>query len=459
MRPNAIALPIALLILSAAPAGCSRRDAKVAEERAAMAVPAAAVASDMCAGHGVLEAICTKCRPNLVPVFQSKGDWCATHGFPESICPICHPERGGRPAVDVTGEEAPADGLQLRFKNADIARQAGIETVVAISGRSDDGIVAPASIVPDAASVAVVNASAPGVVRSIRADLGTRVERGSPLAEIASADVGESRSRLRASEARVATAEESYRREQALFDRGLSTPKDLQAAKAEWESAQAEAAAARSALGMAGADGGEADTYTLRAPIAGVVTKRAATIGTMVDLEEPLFEIVNPSRLWAEIDVPERDARRVRPGQPVIVTLDGQETREYAGTVEYVAPVIDPRTRTAKVRASIRNRDASLRANMFARARIRTGDGEAVLVPREAVQEARGAHLVFVRLAEDRYETRRVRVEAWNAGRVALAGGVRPGERVVTTGSYLLRTETMKEGIGAGCCEIEPPRR
>jgi cobalt-zinc-cadmium efflux system membrane fusion protein len=464
--------------------GCTRRedaDDGAAKTRAAAkgpaagagpaARPAAAAALDLCAEHGVLEVICTKCRPNLVPVFQAKGDWCAEHGFPESICPICHPERGGRPAVDVTGEEAPADGLLLRFRSLEIARQAGIETAAAVAGPSDAGIEAPASIVADAANVAVVNASAAGVVRSIRADLGTRVTPGTPLALIESAVVGEYRSRLQAAETRIGVAEEAYRREQGLFEKGVSAAKDVQAALAEWESAKAEAAAARAALGMAGADGGAmagdgasaeggaTGTYTLRAPIAGVVTKRSATVGTMVELAEPLFEIVNTAKLWAEIDVSERDATRVRAGQRVTLTLDGLEGREFVGTINYVAPVIDPQTRTAKVRAAIRGQDEALRANMFARARIRTGAAPAVLVPREAVQEARGVHLVFVRLAEDRYETRRVRVEAWNGEWVALRGGLAPGEPVVTTGSYLLRTETMKEGIGAGCCEVEPPKR
>ena len=53
---------------------------------------AAAAELVMCREHGVPEAVCTKCNPSLIPVFQAKGDWCEEHGFPESFCPICHPE-------------------------------------------------------------------------------------------------------------------------------------------------------------------------------------------------------------------------------------------------------------------------------------------------------------------------------------------------------------------------------
>jgi cobalt-zinc-cadmium efflux system membrane fusion protein len=97
---------------------------------------------------------------------------------------------------------------------------------------------------------------------------------------------------------------------------------------------------------------------------------------------------------------------------------------------------------------------------MYARARILTDAGaSAVLVPRTAVQEAKGVNLVFVRLAEDQYETRRVKVAPSTGNLVALNSGVKPGDFVVTAGSFLLKTETMKEGIGAGCCEVEAPKK
>jgi len=420
----------------------------------------AAVAADMCAEHGVLEALCTKCHPKLIPIFQAKGDWCPEHGFPESICPIHHPERGGRPAIDVAVDEAPADGTLIRFKTLQTAREAGLSVVAAVEGPSSGGVEATATIVADASSMAMVNARAAGVVRSIRADLGSRVSRGSPLAIIESASVGESRSRLLAGRARVETAEANYRREKELHEKGISATKDVQAALQEWESAKAEASSASSALEMVGASGGTSGTYTLRAPIAGVVTKRTATIGTMVDLEEPLFEIINTSSLWAEIDVPEREVPRVRVGQRVLLQLDGLGQREFSGTLSYVAPVVDRQTRTAKARAAIRNGDGALRANMYAKARILTEAGaSAVLVPRTAVQEAKGVNLVFVRLAEDQFETRRVKVAHSSGDLIAVNSGLKAGESVVTAGSFLLKTETMKEGIGAGCCDVEAPKK
>ena len=114
----------------------------------------------------------------------------------------------------------------------------------------------------------------------------------------------------------------------------------------------------------------------------------------------------------------------------------------------------------AKVRALLPNPGGVLRANMYARARIvDDGNARAVLVPKQAVQSAKGVELVFVQLAPDLYETRRVKTTPADHDMVALDSDVRPGERIVTTGSFQLKTETLKESIGVGCCEVEAPKK
>ena len=100
------------------------------------------------------------------------------------------------------------------------------------------------------------------------------------------------------------------------------------------------------------------------------------------------------------------------------------------------------------------NPDGALRANMFARARIALGDARrSVMIPRTAVQRVGATALVFVQLAPGDYETRRVTVGPGAGDLVEIVAGVAVGEQVVTTGSFLLKTETLKGSIGAGCCE------
>jgi membrane fusion protein, heavy metal efflux system len=124
--------------------------------------------------------------------------------------------------------------------------------------------------------------------------------------------------------------------------------------------------------------------------------------------------------------------------------------------IDYVAPEVDATTRTAKARVALKNPDGVLRANMFARAEIALAQAKpTVMIPQPAVQRAKGIALVFVQLAPDQYEARRVKLGLAQGEMIEIVEGVKPGETVATRGSFLLKTETLKGAIGAGCCDVE----
>lgn len=443
---------IALLLAAAGLLACTEPTAESAGSDAAAAAPSA---DAFCGEHGVAEAVCTKCNPRLAVIFQEKGDWCAEHGFPESFCPTCRPELGGRPAVEI-GAGPPASGVKVELASAETAAQAGIEVVEARAGEAASELAVVGSIAYDATRRAVVNARARGIVREILVEVGAQVEEGAPLLRIESAEIGAEQSRLLASAARIAAAEAAHGRALALFDKGMASQKDLLDARLELDTAKAERAAAEAALGIVGVGTGEGNSFVLVAPIAGTCVQRQATIGGMVDANEVLCEIVDTRTMWAELDVPERALGQVRPGQVVVLGAEALGAEEFTGKIDYIAPEIDRHTRTAKARVRLENPNGSLRANLFVRARIELGPKfSQVLVPRSALQLAKGAELVFVELAPGSYEARRVQSIAARGDLVALAGGVAAGERVVTAGSFLLKTETLKGEIGAGCCAQE----
>lgn len=418
----------------------------------------AAAPGVLCAAHGVLEPACAGCHPALAAIYQAKGDWCSEHGLAESFCPQCNPQRGGMPVGMVSTDEPPADGTRVRLATAETAQLVGLRAEAAVAGDAGSELVVTARIVYDAAKRAEVNARLSGVVRVLHVDIGTRVRAGSALAELESAGVGAERSRLQAARARVETAVAQHARSQQLYAEGIAAEKDVQAAQQELEAARADLAAAQSALGVVGTSEDGAGRYTLRSPIAGVVTRSHAALGRLVETQDVLFEIVDTSTMWAEIDIPELDVARVAAGDRVVVVVGGLADREFIGRIDWVAPEIDPRTRTAMGRVALVNPDGVLRANMFARARILiTVPRKAVLVPHGALQRARTANLVFVCLGPGLYEARRVQVGATSGAWVEVAGRVAPGDSVVTAGSFLLKTETLKESIGAGCCEPGAP--
>lgn len=441
-------------VLAVSVAACrSRADAPAEADEVATTVTEGA----MCREHGVLEAVCTKCNPKLAGVFQAKGDWCEEHGFPESFCPECHPERGGRPATEVAADKAPADGTRIKLKHADVGRAAGIETVVATSRPAAMSITAPARFAYDATKLARINARSAGVVRALHVDVGTRVKRGQALAVIDSADVGADRARLAAAKSRLTIAQENFARQEQLHREGISARKNLLAAQQELDAAKSEHAALAATLSMLGGRSGRrVGGYEIDAPLGGVITERNATIGQLVDPEEVLFEVVDTVSMWAQIDAAESDLPLLALGQSVTLRVDGLGEREFGGEVAYIAPIIDPHTRTAQVRVPVENPDGLLRANMYAEASIAAGgDRSTVVVPRAAVQRAGEVHLAFVKISETEYETRRVKLGVADAALVEILDGISVGEQVATTGSFLLKTETLKNSIGAGCCEGE----
>lgn len=439
------------IVAALALSSCKGKTSSKTEEPTATA----AKEGEFCEEHGVLEAVCTKCNPKLIPVFQAKGDWCEEHGFPMSFCPIHHPERAGRPAADVKSDGAPPNGTKVRFKTKEAAAQAGIATAPAEERPGGARLEAIATIAYDATRRAEVNARAPGVVRSLKVDIGAKVSAGAALATIESAQVGEDKSRFDAANARVLAAETNYKRETEMFAKGISAKRDVEVAKQALDEAIAARNGASSSLGVVGARGA-GSTYTLTTPLGGTVVRRTATIGHMVGVEEALFEIVDTSAMWAEIDVPETQLANVAPGQSVTVTVENIAERTFPGTIDYVAPEVDATTRTAKARVALKNPDGVLRANMFARAEIALANAKpTVMVPQAAVQRAKGVALVFVQLAPDQYEARRVKLGLTQGDMVEIIEGVKPGETVATRGSFLLKTETLKGAIGAGCCDVE----
>ncbi|WP_026842950.1 efflux RND transporter periplasmic adaptor subunit [Citrifermentans bremense] len=443
--------------------GCGKSDqskAPAAAKQAASDLKATREAAGLCQEHGVLEALCTKCNPKLAPIFQAKGDWCAEHGFPMSVCPIHFPERGGKPAVDVSADNAPADGTKIILKGKDTARLAGIETTRAVAGRGRAEILAPVMVTYDAARVAQVTARAPGVVKQVSREIGAWVSAGATLAVIESAAVSGDQSRLAAARSRVQTAELNYRREAELEKKGISASKEVQAAQQSMREASAELDSLQASLRGVGATG-SGGRYSVKAPLSGIVTQRSVSLAAYVDSHTPLFEIVDTSTMWGEVAIPEAELGNVKTGMPVVIVIDALAGREFRGSIASIAPIVDPQTRTAKARVRLPNTGGMLRANMYGQARIAVGGTRtSSLVPQGAIQRAKSVKLAFVRLKPDEFEARRVQVASSSGGNmVELTSGVEVGEEIVVAGSFLLKTETLKDSIGAGCCEVEAERK
>jgi membrane fusion protein, heavy metal efflux system len=194
----------------------------------------------------------------------------------------------------------------------------------------------------------------------------------------------------------------------------------------------------------------------LRAPFAGTVVARDAVAGKTAAAGEVLVEIADLSRMWAQLEVPEADAALVRSGQPVRIVFEGLRRAPVEAKVSRVSARVDPASRTVRARVELPNGDRTLKAGAFLRAEIRvSSDHEALLVPRDAVQRAEDRSLVFVRREDAVFEPVAVQAGEREGELVEIVSGLERGDEVVTTGAFLLKTEIMKESIGAGCCDLE----
>lgn len=414
-----------------------------------------ALAGEMCSSHGVLAAVCTRCNPKLIPVFKAKNDWCEEHQLPESFCPQCHPERNGAPAGDLEAERAPADGLRIKLASPAVAAMSGIEVEPVREESDQPAVTGFVRLSWDPSRVAVVNPRSAGVIRSLEATTGDRVDQGAILASIESAVVGQDRSRLESAGTRLRVARAGLDRQRKLLQTGVGIPREILASEQEVASAQAEVDAVRAALKITGESSVDG-LSSLRSPITGIVTRRTASLSQMVDSEHELFEIVDGSELIAEIEIQETDVTRVQTCQMVEIRFPGLSDRSFTGKLASLSPSIDPRTRTVTGRLTLPNPDGSLRANMYGEARIFVGSSRrSFLLPRPALQRVEDVWLAFVRIAPDEYETRRLTLGETGPDRVHVLTGLEAGEEVVTTGSFLMKTETLKGSIGAGCCEVE----
>lgn len=303
-----------------------------------------------------------------------------------------------------------------------------------------------------------------GRIVALRAGVGDRVGRGATLAVIDSPELGRAKADYISAMALERVAREGAEREKKLFDRQISSEKDWREAEAGAIKAAADKDAAENRLHALGTPDAElarvrreahySSTLTVPAPISGVVVERSATLGQMVEPAEALFLLMDLSQVWILVDVYERDIAQVHPGQNVRVKVTALGAEEFPGRVHSVGSVIETKTRTAKVRIVLPNPMGALRPGMFATVVFEgstAGPGkQAVFVPSEAVQRDGEKHLVFVQKGPTEFEAKQVVVGHESEGWLEIEKGVSAGETVVTTGSFVLKSELKKGELGEG---------
>ncbi|BBC71666.1 RND transporter [Altererythrobacter sp. B11] len=193
--------------------------------------------------------------------------------------------------------------------------------------------------------------------------------------------------------------------------------------------------------------GSPRSTITITAPSSGAVTNLSVRPGMSVSTGQTLAEITGLNPIWLEAAVPEILAGEVRVGQPLSATLTAFPGEKFAGRITAILPSAQAQSRTLTVRAELRNPDQRLRPGMFAQVSLSPARREAVLIPSEAV--IRTGERTLVMLAQQRggYRPAEVHIGREANGRTEVLAGLAPGEKVITSGQFLLDSEASLAGL------------
>jgi cobalt-zinc-cadmium efflux system membrane fusion protein len=144
----------------------------------------------------------------------------------------------------------------------------------------------------------------------------------------------------------------------------------------------------------------------------------------------------------------------VKLGQKVELRVESLRGKVFTGKLTWIAAEVDDRTRMARARVEVGNPDGALKAKMFARARILTGGAEsAVVVPASAIYAVEGKTFVFVKLADDLYETRAVTTGVKFDGRLEVLEGLKAQEVIVVNHGFAIKSQWLSSRMGAGCAD------
>jgi cobalt-zinc-cadmium efflux system membrane fusion protein len=375
--------------------------------------------------------------------------------------------------------DAPANpaGTPKSATTAESPQNGAIETETVAPQAIAGAILATGKILVSENRVAVIGPVNEGRIVHLYAGQGTNVKKGQKLADLESADIDQAEADYvkaltdydnarRTGTAEVKLAQATYDRTKILYEKTITAGKNLQAAEHDLEVAKALAesniastkatlAATRRHLLILGVKEAAVDAlaskqdlvsvFSLTSPIDGIVVERNATIGATVGADANLFKIIDLSSVWLDANVFEKDLERVKLGQEVKVKVTAFPSSSFSGRVILVSSVVDPDTRTVKVRTEVPNRDGRLKPDMFANVEIITDlNRAAISVPQSAVLDDGGKSVVFVADGSG-YKKRQVTAGIISNDRVEIVDGLNAGDKVVVKGNYLLLQQSRPE--------------
>jgi multidrug efflux pump subunit AcrA (membrane-fusion protein) len=466
-----------------------------------------------CEEHGVPEAQCVECNPELMPKGPDYG-WCAEHGVHN--CPLHHPDIAQTketPVVTKADFERAAAALALRdrrpnnsacktyqariqFASFDAVKQAGVDVELVERQPITESISANGEITYDATRFANVSPRVSGTVALVTKNVGDRVRASEVLALVDAMSIGQAKGELIDALVQESLQQKTAKRLENL-GKGVVAGRQVIEAEAAYEKAQVRVLAAQQAianlgltvdldslsalpheeqlhklrhLGIEEVIGSEgeskfvtANLLPIRSPMDGVIAAREVVAGEVVDTSRVLFQVADTSQMWVTLNVPLEEVKWLSLGLPVRFQPDGSG-EAVDGKLSWISTAVDSQTRMVQARAELPNPNGRLRDETFGYGSIVLREApDAIVVPTEAIHWEGCCQLVFVRNkhffdspeSPKVFHVRTVRLGAKNGKFTEIIAGVMPGEIVATKGSDVLRGQLLKNNLGEGCTCVE----
>lgn len=376
------------------------------------------------------------------------------------ILSACKQESSG--SVTQT-KPATLQGLDTLTLSEGVLEQSGIKVETVAQGTFQTHRDFPGTIKPNQNALAEITALVRGRVFEVDADLGMNVQAGQRLAVLYSKELGLAQSAFLKAHAKLHVAEHAFSRAKFLLKEKVIGKGEFQRREGDLVSARAEAKEGHNQLKLLGMTDDDITevrrTQEIRsyvpivAPFAGRVITRNVTAGEVVETMDKLFTVADLTKVWVLADVPEKDIgfiqHRGEESGSVDIYVSAYPGESFQGTLAYMGDVLDPSTRTMRVRVEVPNLDGRLKPEMFATVRVFSEpEPNAIVIPNSAVQQDRGEPVVFVRLNPQQFGRRVIQIAEQSSDNVHVRAGLAEGEEVVVAGAYVLKSELASQQGG-----------
>lgn len=307
------------------------------------------------------------------------------------------------------------------------------------------------NIVAEPSGIAMISSPVQGIVQKINFSGGQKVSRGQELFQLTGNEFIELQRDLAETASQLKRLKSEYERIRSLYEENIGTEKDLILAESEFRAADARYSALKIKIKSIGLDesriesGAFYESFSLRSPINGFISRINASIGMYSDLQTILAEVFDPARLRLKMEVFEKDFNNLREGQPVKFSLLGDTGKYYSASLTSIGKNIDEESKTITCYAAINDSEINrLVNNAFISAEIITRTDSVTAVPEESVLRSEGSRYIleYAGKKDSIFMLKRAKilVGRLNKGYVEILN-VSPGTKLITRGAYNVRID------------------